>query len=93
MDESHKLALKHSINRMNTASTKMEPAHVSHRTGFFHPGAFRYSAVELLAALALLFLSAPFIEDLPNGDLIEAVLMRPGATTPDSPRSPRTNPQ
>ena len=45
------------------------------RKGFIHQGAFRYSAVELLAVLALLFLSAPFIEDLPNGDLIEAVLM------------------
>ena len=39
------------------------------------PGAFRYSAVELLAALALLLLSAPFIEDLPDGDLVEAILM------------------
>jgi len=38
-------------------------------------GALRFSAVELLAALALLFLSAPFVEDLPGGDLIEAFLM------------------
>jgi voltage-gated potassium channel len=38
-------------------------------------GAFRYSAVELLAALALLFLVTPFVEDLPNGDLLEAGLL------------------
>jgi len=38
-------------------------------------GVFRFSAVELLVALALLFLSAPFIEDLPNGDLIESALV------------------
>jgi voltage-gated potassium channel len=35
----------------------------------------RYSAVELLVALALLFVSAPFIEDLPHGDTIEVVLL------------------
>lgn len=52
-----------------------ESARIARRESFFHPGAFRYSAVELLAALALLFLSAPFIEDLPQGNLIEAVLM------------------
>jgi hypothetical protein len=34
----------------------------------------RYSAVNLLGALALLFVSAPFVEDLPRGDLIEAFL-------------------
>lgn len=38
-------------------------------------GVLRFSAIELLAALALLFLSAPFVEDLPSGDLIEDVLM------------------
>lgn len=35
----------------------------------------RYSAVELLVALGLLILTAPFVQDLPNGDLIEAVLL------------------
>ncbi len=39
------------------------------------PGVFRYSAIGLLVVLALLFLSAPFIEDLPAGDLIEAGLL------------------
>jgi hypothetical protein len=37
-------------------------------------GRFRYSAVELLIVLVLFFLSAPFIEKLPGGDLIEAIL-------------------
>lgn len=36
---------------------------------------FRYSAVELLAVLGLLFVSAPLVEDLPQGDLIEAMLV------------------
>ena len=35
----------------------------------------RYSAVKLLLALGLLFVSAPFVEDLPQGDLVEAVLL------------------
>ncbi len=35
----------------------------------------RYSAVELLVALGLLFVSAPFIEDLPHGNTIEVVLL------------------
>lgn len=37
--------------------------------------AARYSAVRLLLALVLLFAVTPFVEDLPNGDLIEAVLV------------------
>jgi hypothetical protein len=52
-----------------------KPAPAARPKGFLHPWALRYSAVELLAVLALLFLSAPFIEDLPNGNLLEAVLM------------------
>jgi voltage-gated potassium channel len=38
-------------------------------------GATRYSAVKLLAALGLLFVSAPFVQDLPQGDLVESVLL------------------
>jgi hypothetical protein len=60
---------------MSAAAQSTDPFQAPQRKGFFRPGAFRYSAVELLVALALLFLSAPFIEDLPNGDLIEAVLI------------------
>jgi voltage-gated potassium channel len=35
----------------------------------------RCSAVKLLVALGLLFVSAPFVEDLPQGDLVEATLL------------------
>src|SRR5437773_10307263 len=49
----------------------MEPQHKSaHRFGV--P---RYSTVKLLVALGLLFVFTPFIEDLPRGDLIEALLL------------------
>lgn len=41
----------------------------------FRLGGFRYSAMELLVALLLLFFSAPFVEDLPQGDLIDSVLI------------------
>jgi hypothetical protein len=34
---------------------------------------FRYSAIELLIALGLLFVTAPLVEDLPHGDLIELI--------------------
>lgn len=34
-----------------------------------------YSSIELLGALGLLFLTAPFVEDLPHGDFLEAILM------------------
>jgi hypothetical protein len=39
------------------------------------PGVLRFSAVELLVALALLFFSSPFVESLKNGDMLEGVLM------------------
>jgi voltage-gated potassium channel len=49
----------------------MESEHKSaHRFGL--P---RYSSVRLLVALGLLFVFTPFIEDLPRGDLIEALLL------------------
>ena len=35
----------------------------------------RYSAVKLLVALGLLLVSAPFVQDLPQGDLIESMLL------------------
>jgi len=35
----------------------------------------RYSGVKLLGALGLLFVTAPFLDDLPRGDLIEAVVV------------------
>lgn len=39
------------------------------------PGGSRYSAVKLLVALGLLFVSAPFVQGLPHGDLIESLLL------------------
>ena len=36
---------------------------------------FHYSAVELLVALLLLFITAPFVETLPYGGLIESILV------------------
>jgi hypothetical protein len=41
----------------------------------FRWGALRFSSVELLIALMLLFLSTPFIEDLPYAKAIESVLV------------------
>ncbi|MES2569102.1 MAG: potassium channel family protein [Verrucomicrobiota bacterium] len=41
----------------------------------FRFGTRRYSSVELLATLILLFAVTPFIEDLPYGDLIEMCIM------------------
>jgi hypothetical protein len=37
-----------------------------------HP---RVSAVNLLIALAFLFVTAPFVEELPHGDLVQALLI------------------
>ena len=39
------------------------------------PDAWRVSTVKLLIALILLFAMTPFIEDLPNGDLVESCLV------------------
>ena len=41
----------------------------------FISGIYRHSAAHFLAALVLIFVTAPFIEDLRGGELIEAVLM------------------
>jgi len=41
----------------------------------FWAGVFRNSAIGLLGILILMFLSAPFIEDLPGGEMIEASLV------------------
>jgi hypothetical protein len=41
----------------------------------FQAGAFRYSAVELLIALLLLFLATPFVQTLPHGGTLETVLV------------------
>jgi voltage-gated potassium channel len=61
--------------RLPTNTPAPQPSPPPPRKRLFHPGAFRYSAIELLAVLVLLFFTAPFIEDLPGGDLLESVLM------------------
>src|SRR5215831_12060559 len=38
-------------------------------------GTFRYSAIQLLVALALLFFSAPFVGNLRGAELVEPVLL------------------
>ena len=38
-------------------------------------GTFRYSAIGFLVTLVMLFIASPFVEALPRGDLIEAVLV------------------
>src|SRR5260221_11901269 len=37
-------------------------------------GKLRFSAVEMLIALVLLFVATPFIEGLPGGDIVEVIL-------------------
>jgi len=38
-------------------------------------GALRFSAVEMLVTQVLLFVVAPFVEDLPGGEMVEAILL------------------
>ena len=40
-----------------------------------HPKEWRVSTVKLLIALILLFAVTPFVEDLPNGDIVESALV------------------
>lgn len=51
----------------------MNPEHTS--SGGTRLGPVRYSAVELLVALVLLFALTPFVQDLEHGQLIEVVLL------------------
>lgn len=60
---------------MNPTPQSPEPTVVPRCQSALPLGAARYSAVKLLVALGLLFVSAPFVEDLPQGDLIEAMLL------------------
>ena len=39
------------------------------------PGLFRFSTVQLLGALLLLLITAPFVQPLPGGDLVETALV------------------
>jgi hypothetical protein len=56
---------------LNSTATEMTaPGKAALRTS-----AFRYSAVQLLGSLVLLFVAAPFLEDIPGGEFVEAVLL------------------
>jgi hypothetical protein len=60
---------------MNPSPQSPEPAVPPRGQSALSLGAARYSAVKLLVALGLLFVSAPFVQDLPQGDLVESVLL------------------
>jgi hypothetical protein len=51
----------------------MNPQHTS--GGGARLGPMRYSAVELLVALVLLFVATPFVQDMRHGEFIEVVLL------------------
>ena len=55
--------------------TEPQPARAPAASRRQGPGAFRYSAVHLLVALGLVFVSAPLVEHLPLGDIIDGVLV------------------
>jgi hypothetical protein len=60
---------------MNSTHPSPEVSAGPRRKAVLPFGVFRFSAIELLVALGLLFVTSPFIEDMPQGDLIEAVLL------------------
>jgi hypothetical protein len=60
---------------MNPTPQSPEPTVLPRGQSALPLGAARYSAVKLLVALGLLFVSAPLVQDLPHGDLVESVLL------------------
>jgi len=74
-----------SLDRADLKSQSSHSRDPMHETAPPNPGALpprrhglgflRFSAVEMLIVLGLLFVATPFIEGLPNGELIESVLM------------------
>jgi len=58
---------------MNPGHQIPDPGVATRGKSFFRLGVFRFSAVELLIALGLLFVTAPLVENLPNGDLLELI--------------------
>ena len=56
-------------------SQPTESPFVPQRKTLLPVGYFRYSAVELLGALALLLITAPLVQDMPFGDLVEPALL------------------
>ena len=51
---------------LSSSNLRARPAHI---------GFWRFSTAEFLVALILLFIGAPFVESMPYGNSIEAVLM------------------
>jgi hypothetical protein len=60
---------------MNPTPQSPEPTVLPRGQSALPLGAARYSAVKLLVAPGLLFVSAPLVQDLPHGDLVESVLL------------------
>jgi hypothetical protein len=60
---------------MNPAEYPPGPAESRPPRFILKPGVFRFSAVQLLITLGLVFATAPIVEDLPNGNVIEAALL------------------
>jgi hypothetical protein len=60
---------------MNSAANLPEASQAAPARATRRFGNFRYSAIELLGSLVLLFVAAPFLEDIPNGDLVEVLLI------------------
>src|ERR1035438_10540006 len=60
---------------MNPPGQPTDPQLIPQRKTLLPAGFFRYSAIELLVALVLLMVTAPLVQDLPGGDLVEAVLL------------------
>ena len=58
---------------MNSGPETTAQENASHRKSALRSGLFRFSAVELLIALGLLFATAPLVEELPHGDLVELI--------------------
>jgi voltage-gated potassium channel len=60
---------------MNLPGQPTDPQLIPQHKALLPSGFFRYSAIELLVALVLLLVTAPLVQDLPGGDLVEAVLV------------------
>jgi hypothetical protein len=60
---------------MNSTGQSPEPGSPCPPRAGLSLRAHRYSGVELLVALGLLFVTSPLVEDLPHGDLVEALLL------------------
>src|SRR5512138_2355439 len=62
-------------NHMTPLAARTQLAGPSLTNANSSQGARRSSSIYLLALLGMLFLAAPFLDDLPGGDLLETVLL------------------